>query len=67
MNTQEAKQLGRQHHASGKQCTPHDCQEFDAVLFALVRETGNRKLYAKLRGAFNSGWQEGVYANWVAA
>lgn len=65
MTKQEATQLGQQHFANGKQCTPHDCIKFDQSVFALVRENGDIKLYAKLRGAFNSGWESELHSTYT--
>lgn len=61
MTEQEAKEAGKKHFAQGKQCTPFDCREVDAVIFQSISGFDNltrMRMYSKIRGAFNAGWQE---------
>lgn len=59
MTTKLAKEEGRKHAEAGKQCTPFDCREFDAIIMAESKKQERpAKFYAKMRGAFNTGWQE---------
>jgi hypothetical protein len=59
MTKQEAKKAGEKHAEAGKQCTPYDCREIDAVIFAATKNAKRpAKAYATLRDAFNRGWQE---------
>ena len=48
---------GQAHFASGKSCTPFDCQAVDAALFVEMKSMPNQAAYYNLmRGAFNKGW-----------
>jgi hypothetical protein len=59
MTSKDAREAGRKHAELGLKNTPYDCKEFDKKLFELVKnEARPSKSYAKLRGAFNKGWEE---------
>lgn len=64
MTTKEAKDLGKIHASQGGILTPHSCQEFDKKIMAATKADPRPiKAYAKLRAAFNRGWQEQNVAN----
>ena len=63
MKTNEAKEMGTKHAIEGGELTPFGCREVDAKMFAAVRGSDRpAKEYAKLRGAFNSGWMAQQFA-----
>ena len=59
MTVKIAKQLGTEHRQKGLKLTPFDCQSFDKILFALLKndKTLGAKFYTKYRKAFNNAWQ----------
>jgi transketolase len=59
MNTIETmNQKGIEHAKAGKTCTPFDCQTIDKELFSEMRNHDHpAQWYARMRSAFNTGWQ----------
>lgn len=52
-------ELGMQYQQAGLMLTPHDCQPVDQFIFSEVRgldRTEQARIYNRLRGSFNRGW-----------
>lgn len=52
-------ELGMKYQQAGLMLTPNDCQPVDQFIFAEVHgleRTEQAKIYNRLRGAFNRGW-----------
>ena len=68
MTKKEMKKLGELHAENGLTISPKECQEIDAMIFEysrlackhisdhIDRGIARARIYKKMRGAFNSGW-----------
>lgn len=58
----EAHDLGRRYALAGLTMTPKDCKPIDDAIFLATKgqpDIDRVKTYNRLRGSFNTGWNEG--------
>lgn len=60
MNKSELRTLGMIHRSNGFKLTPHDCITIDRLIIEECKKNADiitqSKMYKKMRGWFNDGW-----------